>query len=131
ITREEKFSFLAVPNRDGEFSDQMLEHFRTEFLEQMERDFRVRPGSEDMPSFQPATQILVVIDLTVHRHEHVAGLIPNRLLAARNIDNGEPTKNERKGPVLIKLFVIRPPMRDLPAHRLQDFQTCLGRSLAP
>jgi hypothetical protein len=80
----------AIEQRNREHSAQVLRKVDADLLPQMHDDFGVRRRPKAVSlRLEPGPQRAVIVDLAVEYDAHGAVLVEDRLVAARQIDDGE------------------------------------------
>src|ERR1022692_1401672 len=86
----------------------------------MQQRFAVRPGLETMPLRREiALQLAVVVDLAVGNQPEGTVLVGERLMSAREIDNGQPPHPKRYRTVGVSTLIVRAAMDGPLAHAAQ------------
>jgi hypothetical protein len=83
----------------------------------MKDDLDVGPGSEPVAgSDQPRAKFRAVVDFSVADQHDIAGFVPDRLLAALEVDDAEPAESQRRAPGRKVALVVRPTMHEGGSH---------------
>ena len=82
---------------------------------------RVDLGAEPVPAPQEvATQLAVVVDLSVEDHHHVARLVVDGLRSVLDVDDGEPLRPERHAILHMHAARVRSAMLHRRAHPVHE-----------
>src|SRR5205823_13304470 len=120
----------AVPDGQSEHAVQMIEHLIAPLLIPVDDDLRIASGSEDVPiCFQLSPELLKIVDFTIEDDPNGFFLVRHGLVAARKIDDREPSKPESEWSCDIAPFVIRTSMDKGLCHPFYVFTE--NRSLVP
>ncbi len=97
-----------VEHGDREHAHQALGEARAALLVEVRDALGVRARAEDVAAaLELAAQLAVVVDLAVAEHGHVAGLVPERLGAARGVDHRQAPEAHAEGRAQEVALVIR------------------------
>src|SRR5436309_14403618 len=81
IARDEQAPPLIVPEREGEHSIEMLDHFAAVFFVEMRQDLGIRSAAKSMTArFEIGAQLAVVVNFTVEDDRDAVVLVEGRLL---------------------------------------------------
>jgi len=108
----------------------MIEHLIAPLLIPVDDDLRIASGSEDVPiCFQLSPELLKIVDFTIEDDPNGFFLVRHGLVAARKIDDREPSKTESERPCDIVALIIGTSMDKGVGHLLDVLTE--NRSLAP
>src|SRR6266513_2018051 len=97
----------AVPDGQSEHAVQMIEHLIAPLLIPVDDDLRIASGSEDVPiCFQLSPELLKIVDFTIEDDPNGFFLVRHGLVAARKVDDREPSKTESERPCDIVALII-------------------------
>jgi hypothetical protein len=100
VSGEHDPALTRVPERDREHPPQILDERRSTLLIEVNQNLGVALGRERVaPRSQPVHQPAVVINLAVLDHADTTVLARDRLVAAGEIDDGEPPHCEPAGTI--------------------------------
>ena len=97
----------------------------------MNDDLGIGAGPEDVVFPQVPAKLAVVIDLSIDCDYQRAVLVPERLGAALNVDDGEAPEHEREEPVIVELLVVGTSVLELGRHALEDGEPLRQAALRP
>src|SRR5207249_4662088 len=114
--QEERLS-VSVPEREREYSAQVLDTRLAVILIQMYQDFGVAFGLKPMPlCYERVAQLPKIVDLSVHHYAHRSALVPDRLASARHVNNAQPPHGQAHFIFHIPPLIIRPTMDEASDH---------------
>src|SRR5262245_47348886 len=123
IAGQEKLSSHAIIDGERKPAIETLGQRRAPLLVAVHKNFRVRmAGAENMTArLQGSTQLQMIVDLAVVDDADIVGLVPHRLVAAREIEARQPAvaKDHVFGLVDEEAFAIGSSMDKTISHRLQ------------
>ena len=132
VARQNQFSLLRIPKRDGKHSLEVSKKVLAIFLVQMHENLGVAVGLETVASIdQHPSQALIVIYLAIVNDPYRAIFVMNRLVTAFEIDNRQATHSEDNVSILEKAMVVRPPMNDGIGHAMYIVQTVTATVVFP
>ena len=122
ITGQEQSGPPAVPDREGEHAVEAQGQPLTPILVTMDQDLGIRMmGAKNMAGAQQlSTQLGVVVDLAIENDTDRVVLVPHRLMATLDVENGETPVTDPKRPTIIreKSLSVRSAMSEGRGHRL-------------
>src|SRR6185312_4821698 len=126
ISRQHETLVPVVPQREREHAAEPLDAARPPFDIGVEQRLGIGTGAETMaPAFQLGAQFAEIVDLAVEHQRHAGGLMRDRLVAGREVDDGETAvaETDRVAPVCGALekqsFAVGAAMADAVGHRLE------------
>jgi hypothetical protein len=125
VAREQQALGRGIPDRKGEHAAQLRDAVRAELLVEVEDGLGVAVGAQHVPAgYEPAAQLLVVVDLAVEDDRFGAVFVEDRLLAPGQVDDTEPSHSETHAPPHPDALVVRAAVLQGGAHpaheRLRD-----------
>ena len=118
---------LAIPEGDGELAAGLGEHPLAQILVEMDPEFGVAAGRESVPAGDELSlQFGVLEDLAILGDPDRAVLVAERLAAAGEVNDRQPSRTQRQARLEMEVLVVRSTMGDGVCHR----QQAGGRELA-
>ena len=120
VSGQKKPPVAGLPDGEGEHPDQPGRTVLAPLRIGGQQNFGIGAGLEDMSQRrQFRAQLPEIVDLTVKDKHRTRFGMNDRLIAAGQIDNGQPSGSQGAVAVLIQAFVIRPAMGDTSGHGAQ------------
>src|SRR5580704_6683845 len=100
IARKEQYGhggkmFAKIQKSKSKHTAQLLQKVLAPLFPSMNKDFGIRFRVEPMASEGKAfAELLVIVELAVEDHDHIAGFVPDRLLTASEIDDAQAAHSE-------------------------------------
>ena len=117
----------AVPDHKGEHPPQPGGQLLAPLLIAMEQNLGIGFGGKGMARrHQLGAQVLEIVNLTVKNHDQIAVLIEHGLLAALQVNDGQPAVAQGHLIVHIIALAVRAAVGDQVRHSLDDFAGGFG-----
>ena len=118
IASEHQPPALRVPERDREHPAQPLGEALAVLLVQVHEHLGVAARREPVPGpLELEPELAVVVELAVLNDRDPAVLVRDRLVARREVDDGEAPGSEADAPVEVRAVGVRPALDEGCAHR--------------
>ena len=122
IAREEKDALGGVPDRESEHPIEAIDRCCSPLAVGSQDDLGVRASGEAgaVVGLEDAPELLVVVDLTIKDDGETPTVAGHRLVAAREVDDGQPPEAEAHVPVFEQAIVVGTTMDQCSAHPTKD-----------
>src|SRR6266508_5574983 len=118
VAGEHDSALSRVPEREREHAAQLTHECGAVLLVEVDEHLGVALRRKTMAaSFQPGPELAVVVDLSVLNDLDRAVLVPDRLVAALEVDDGKAPRRERDGPVDEAPLAVGAAVTQALAHR--------------
>ena len=122
IPRQEELLALPIPDREREVAVQALEEVRPPLLVRVGDHLRIRLRREAVAErLELLAKLDVVVDLAVLHHPEAPALVGDRLVAAVEVDDREPSVRHPEAGVEIEADSVGTAMPELARHVEQEF----------
>jgi hypothetical protein len=127
VAREDEAAPPNVPDRDREHPPQALGEVDADLLIQVRQHLGVAARAKAVPGgLELAAQLAEVEYLAVLDHQHVPGLVAQRLVAVLEVDDRQPARGHADGPGDREAPAVGPAMDHRRRHRLERGAMDLG-----
>ena len=121
VARQEELPRRTVPDREGELAVEPVEAALAPLLVGVNDDLGIGAGGEAVPeSAKLLGELRVVVDLAVLHDPQPAVLVRERLVAAREIDDGEARVDHAEAAVEVQTDTVGTAVEQLAGHRQQN-----------